>query len=186
VLVACTTIVAGPSAGADSVAYRIDRKVTQVEYVVRALGVIEARGRFTNVRGMIVLDPELAQGDIDFEIDARSIDSGWSLRDAFVRGEPMLDAGRYSLIRFRSTQLIYRDGRLAAIDGMLTLRGVTRPVALNVTRMTCASADCEAHAQATIKRSDFGMESFAPFVGDDVGLQFVVVAHRVAETVTHR
>ncbi|HEY2819128.1 MAG TPA: YceI family protein [Casimicrobiaceae bacterium] len=185
-LVAGVTIVAASSASGESVAYRIDREVTQVEYVARALGIVEARGRFTDVRGMIILDPEVAQGDIDFEIDARSVDSGWSLRDAFVRGEPMLDAVRHPLIRFRSTQLAFRDGRLVAIEGMLTLRGVTQHVTLDVTGMTCASADCEARAQATIKRGAFGMESFAPFVGDDVELQFVVVAHRVPQTITGR
>jgi len=180
------TILAGSSASAESIAYRIDRDVTQVEFVAHALGIIEARGRFTDVRGMIVLDPPMAQGDIDFEIDARSIDSGWSLRDAFVRGEAMLDAVHHPLIRFRSTQLAYRGGRPVAIEGMLTLRGVTRHVALNITGMNCTSADCEAHAHATIKRGAFGMESFAPFVADDVDLQFVVVAHRVAETVSGR
>ena len=186
VLVACMTIAAGSVAGAESIAYRVDRDVTQVEYVARALGIIEARGRFTDVRGMIVLDPDVAQGDIDFEIDARSIDSGWNLRDAFVRGEPMLDADRHPLIRFRSTRLVYRDGRLVAIEGMLTLRGVTQHVALDVTRMACAAADCEARAQATIKRGDFGMESYAPFVGDDVELQFIVLAHRIPEAITGR
>jgi polyisoprenoid-binding protein YceI len=185
-LVACMTIAAASCATAESIAYRIDREITQVEYVARALGIIEARGRFTDVRGMIVLDPEVAQGDIDFEIDARSVDSGWGLRDAFVRGEPMLDAVRHPLIRFRSTHLAYRDGRLVAIEGMLTLRGVTQHVALDVTGMTCASADCEARAQATIKRAAFGMESFAPFVGDDVELQFVVIAHRIPQTITGR
>ena len=192
VLVAGMTIAGVLSASAEPIAYRIDRNATQVEYVARAFGIIEAIGRFTDVRGTIVLDPEIAQGDIDFEIDARSVDSGWTLRDAFVRGEPMLDAVHHPMIRFRSTRLIYRDAHLASIEGMLTLRGVTRNVVLNVTRLSCggrsgdAPADCEAHAEATIQRGAFGMESFAPFVGDGVELRFVVVAHRASETITGR
>src|SRR4051812_14329779 len=157
-LVAGMTIVGASSASAESIAYRIDRNATQVEYLARAFGIIEASGRFTDVRGTIVLDRDIGQGDIDFEIDARSVDSGWTLRDAFVRGTPMLDAVHHPLIRFRSTRLVYRDGVLAIIEGMLTLRGVTRNVALSVTRLSCASgsadasSDCEAHAHATIQR----------------------------------
>jgi len=177
-------------ANAAPITYRIDRDATQVEYVARALGVIEARGRFTDVRGSIVLDREIAQGDIDFEIDARSVDSGWMLRDAFVRGEPMLDATHHPLIRFRSSHVTFVDGRLTGIEGLLTLRGVTRHIALVVTQIACdgrsngESTDCAARAVADIKRGAFGMESYAPWVGDDVELSFVVVAHRVPETVT--
>jgi polyisoprenoid-binding protein YceI len=191
-LVAGMTIVGASSASAESIAYRIDRNATQVEFVARAFGIIEASGRFTDVRGTIVLDGDIAQGDIDFEIEARSVDSGWTLRDTFVRGEAMLDAVHHPMIRFRSTRLVYRDAQLTSIEGMLTLRGVTRNVALNVTRLSCgsrsgdASADCEAHAEATIQRRAFGMESFAPFVGNDVELHFVVVAHRAPETITGR
>jgi len=185
-LVASMTIHA-IAANAAPIAYRIDRDATQVEYVARALGIIEARGRFTDVRGSIVLDGEFGQGDIDFEIDARSIDSGWALRDAFVRGEPMLDAVRHPLIRFRSSRVTFVDGRLTGIEGLLTLRGVTRHIVLAVTEIACdgrsngESTDCEARAVANIKRGAFGMESYAPWVGDDVELSFVVVAHRVPE-----
>ena len=191
-LVACMSMVAAPSASAEPITYRIDRDATQVEFVARALGIIEARGRFTDVRGSIMLDRENALGDIDFEIDARSVDSGWTLRDSFVRGEPMLDAVRHPLIRFRASRLAFVDGRLRAIEGMLTLRGVTRPIVLAVTELACDAgvtaplANCEARAVTTIKREDFGMESFTPFVSDDVELVFVVVAHRIPETVTGR
>lgn len=182
-------LMAGASrAGAESVAYRIDQHATQVDYVARALGVIEQRGRFTDVRGTIVLDREFAQGDVDLEIDARSVDSGWNLRDDFVRGEPMLDAAHHPMIRFRSTRLAFVGDRLTGIDGMLTLRGVTRPLALMVTDLACGGqADaCKARADATIRREDFGMQGFAPFVGNDVELQFVVVARRIPQTLTGR
>jgi polyisoprenoid-binding protein YceI len=191
--VASTTIaVLAATASAEPIAYRIDRDVTEVEFVARALGFIEARGRFTDVRGSIVLDRDGGHGDVDFEIDARSVDSGWTLRDAFVRGEPMLDAARHPLIRFRSSRLTFVDGRLTRIDGMLTLRGVTRRVALNVGELVCdppsagGSNECAAHAATTIRRADFGMESYAPFVGEEVDIRFVVVARPIAETLTGR
>jgi polyisoprenoid-binding protein YceI len=173
--------------------FRIDPDVTQVEYVAHAFGVIHQRGRFADIRGTIVLDREMERGDVNFDIDARSVDSGWDLRDAFLQGEPMLDAERHPLIHFHSERLTFRDGQLARIEGALTLRGVTQDVTLTVTRVACGTnrgdasvPDCRAHAVTTIRRSAFGMDSFAPFLGDEVDLQFVVVARRTTAAVTGR
>ena len=85
-----------------------------------------------------------------------------------------------------------RDHGTTGIEGLLTLRGVTHHIALAVTEIACdgrsngESTDCEARAVANIKRGAFGMASYAPWVGDDVELSFVVVARRVPETVTGR
>jgi polyisoprenoid-binding protein YceI len=192
--VACAFVVSATSVAATPVkaeptTYRIDRDVTQVEYVAHAFGVIRQRGRFADMRGTIVLDQEMERGGIDFDIDARSVDSGWDLRDAFLLGEPMLDAERHPLIHFHSHRLVFRDGRLARIEGALTLRGVTQDVTLTIMRIACgdsSSPDCQADAAATIRRSAFGMDSFAPFLDDEVDLQFSVVARRTADAVTGR
>src|SRR5437773_773922 len=146
-----------------------------------------------NMRGTIVLDREKERVAIDFDIDARSVDSGSNLRDRFLQGEPMLDAERHPLIHFHSTRLTSRNGQLARIEGALTLRGVTQDVTLTVTRLACGNnsddasgLDCQAHATTTIRRSAFGMDSFAPFLGDEVDLQFAIVAHRTADAITGR
>jgi len=191
--VAGATSVAAPLAKAEAMTYRIDRDFTQVEYVAHAFGVIHQRGRFADMRGTIVLDREKERGDIDFDIDARSVDSGWDLRDRFLQGEPMLDAERHPLIHFHSTRLTFRNGQLARIEGALTLRGVTQDVTLTVTRIACgykpggaSGPDCQAHATTTISCSAFGMDSFGPFLGDEVDLEFAVVAHRIADAITGR
>jgi polyisoprenoid-binding protein YceI len=196
--VACAFVVSATSVAAalveaEPTTYLIDRDVTQVEYVARAFGVIRQRGRFADMRGTIVLDQEMERGDVDFDIDARSVQSGWDLRDAFLLGEPMLDAERHPLIHFHSHRLVFRDGQLARIEGALTLRGVTQDVTLTVMHCECAnspaessSPDCQAQAATTIRRSAFGMESFVPFLGDEVDLRFSVVARRTVDAVTGR
>jgi polyisoprenoid-binding protein YceI len=191
--VVSATAVVATLVSAEPTTYRIDRDATQVEYVAHAFGVIHQRGRFADMRGTIVLDQEMERGGVDFDIDARSVDSGWDLRDAFLLGAPMLDADRHPLIHFHSHRLVFRDGRLARVEGALTLRGVTRDVALTVMHITCAngngdssSPDCQAEAATTIRRSAFGMDSFAPFLGDEVDLQFSVVARRTADAITGR
>ena len=191
--VAAMTLSFAPlAANGEPFVYRIDSGATQVEYVAHAFGVIDQRGRFADLRGTIVIDREMHTGDVDFEIDARSIDSGWSRRDAFVRSEQMIDAAHHPSIHFHSDRLVFSDGCLARIEGTLTLRGVTRAVVLTITRVACGEAsdapsqDCHAHATATIRRSTFGMESFAPWVADEVDLRFAVVAHRVPDAAAAR
>ncbi len=166
---------------AETISYRVDGDATRVEYTARAFGIVTQRGRFADVHGSIVIDHDGERGSIEFTIDVRSVDSGWELRDAFLRGSSMLDASRHPIIRFRSDRLSFASGALQRIDGALTLRGVTRPVTLTMQRLACRDARCDAHATASIRRSDFGMESYAPLLGDDVELDFFVVARRSGE-----
>ena len=170
---------------AETISYRVDRDATNVEYAARAFGIVTQRGRFADVRGSIVIDRDGERGSIELVIDARSIDSGWNLRDAFLRGTSMLDASRHPAIRFQSQRLSFESGTLQRVDGALTLRGVTRPVTLTIQRLACRDgerdAHCDAHATASIRRSDFGMESYAPLLGDDVELDFFVAARRSRE-----
>ena len=171
-------------AAAEPATYRVDPEATHVEYVATALGILRQHGRFARVRGEIVLDVEASRGRVDFEIDAHSVDSGFRMRDDFVQEEPMLDAAHHPTIRFRSSHLVYVEGRLAKIGGMLTLRGVVRPVELTVMRFVCRpdAADggetCDAAAQASLRRSEFGMGSYVPLIADEIKLDFAVVAHR--------
>ena len=172
----CLLATIGTLVRAEPIAYRVDRDATHVEYTARAFGVVTQRGRFADVRGTIVVDHGGERGSIAFDIDARSIDSGWDLRDAFLRGRSMLDASRHPAIHFESERLLFASGALQRIEGTLTMRGVTRPVTLAVQRLACRDAHCDAHATASIRRSDFGMESYAPLLGDDVELDFFVAA----------
>jgi len=132
-----------------------------------------------------VLDREDHTGSVDLVVDATTIDTGWNLRDAWLRGEHMFDVARYPVIRFRATQFVFSQTRLIGIAGMLTLRDVTRPVMLKIEHMQCnpeadrAHERCGAGVVSTIKRSDFGMTSALGLVGDEVDLSFHVTAYRL-------
>lgn len=175
--------VAALAAGAmaQPVAYRIDPARTHVEFSVLHLGVLRADGRFTHADGHIVFDPQAQAGRIEFDVAGDSVVTGWSLRDAFIRGESMFDVERHPVVHFRSTHLAFAGGRLVRVDGLLTLRGVTRPVSLAVQRMECApdgGAGCAADVEGVIRRRDFGMDFAWPLIGDDVSLRFAIAAVR--------
>src|SRR5262249_7332373 len=123
-------------------------------------------------------------GSIDLVIDATSIDTGWPVRDEWLRGQDMFDVSRFPVVRFRSTELVFDRTRLIGIAGLLTLHGITRPVVLKVEHLECGRAgdeareDCGARAVSTIMRSQFGMDYALGWISDEVELSIQVTAHR--------
>jgi len=166
-------------------ALQVEPEFSSTEFAVSYLGFARQHGRFGRTEGTIVLDPDDHTGSVDLVVDATTIDTGWDLRDAWLRSEHMFDVARYPVIRFRATQFVFNQTGLIGISGMLTLRDVTRPVVLKIERMQCgpeadgAHERCGAGVVSTIKRSDFGMTSALGLVGDEVDLSFHVTAYRL-------
>lgn len=164
--------------------YRIETELSSTNFAVTHLGISKQRGRFGRTEGSIVLDPQEHAGAIDLTVDATSIDTGFGIRDAWLRGDDMFDVARFPVIRFQSTQLVFNQDRLIGITGLLTLHGVTRPVVLKIDRIQCGvipgsgREGCGAGASSAIKRSDFGLTYAMGLVGDDIDLTFEVVAYR--------
>ena len=173
-----------PAAGAcaQPVHYRLDPAHTRIEFSVLHLGVLRAHGRFTQATGSVVYDAAGQDGRIELDVAGGSVSTGWTLRDAFLRGESMFDVEHHPVVRFRSTHLVFADVRLVAVEGELTLRGATRPVTLAVTRVDCAGdghrAGCAAQVDGSLRRRDFGMDFAWPLIGDEVTLSFAIVAER--------
>ncbi len=161
--------------------FLIDPARTTVEFAITALGLIEQDGRFGRVRGRVSLDEARGAGEMHIEIDADSIDTGLTLRDQDFRSERWFDTARYPTLVFRGRRFIYVDSRLDAIDGDLEMKGVRRPLRFRVERFACGPrADgrqvCTARASATLRRSQYGMDSYSLLVGDEVRLQVGVEA----------
>jgi polyisoprenoid-binding protein YceI len=167
--------------------FRVDPAHTTARFSVPQLGFSKPEGRLGRTSGTIVLDAQQKVESIDLEIDTASVDTGWSLRDAFLRSEVMFDVGHYPRMRFRSTRLVYDGERLAGVEGEVTLRDVTRPVRFDVLHLECRTRPddgreaCGAEVSGRISRSAFGMDFAYPLIGDDVDLEFVVNAFRVRE-----
>jgi polyisoprenoid-binding protein YceI len=167
--------------------YRIDPARTSVRFDITALGVFNQDGRFERVRGTVALDESSQSGEIHIEIDAASIETGLALRDMDFRGERWFDVARFPTLAFHGRQFVFEAQRLAAIDGMLTLRGVTRPLRFRVERFHCGRLGggqdgCAAVASARLRRSDFGMDAYSLLVGDEVRLRVEIEAPREGET----
>jgi polyisoprenoid-binding protein YceI len=181
---ACALPFVAGLACAAPVTYRVDPGQTVAAYGIVYLGVFSQHGHFAGSHGTVTIDLAAREGKIEFTVDARSVDSGWGPRDAFIRDGAMLDAVRHPAIAFTSTRLNFAGERLVRIDGRLSLRGVTRDVVLDVARFECGAAEgeaapeCTAAATTTLRRSDYGMAGFLPLIDDIVTLDFSVVARR--------
>jgi polyisoprenoid-binding protein YceI len=165
--------------------FRIDPALTRAEFAVAHFWVTRLHGQFGRTHGTIVLDSDGHAGSIDFAVDTSSVDTGWSVRDNFIRGENMFDAVHFPVVRFRSNQLTFDHVRLVGAAGELTLHNVTRPIEVKVERLECGPEPgggrhgCGVAVVSSIKRSDFGMTFGLPFVGDDIELSFHLTAFRV-------
>jgi polyisoprenoid-binding protein YceI len=192
-VVACLGVLAGVAFAAMAArgqSFRIDPEHSTAGFAVNHFGVLREHGRFKRAAGTIVVDPDgLAGGSIGVVIDLASVDTGWDLRDDFLRGPTMFDVIRYPQIRFRSRHLEYRDHNVVAADGDITLHGVTRPLRLEVHRLACGHKagdgpdGCEAVVTGRLLRRDFGISFAYPLVGDEVELNFEIAAVRIGNDI---
>ena len=138
--------------------------------------------RFDKTSGKIVLDRAARTGSVEVTIDAKSVNTGLALFNGHIQGEDYFDTAKYPTISFTSTKVRFDGDKPVAVDGDLTIKGVTRPVTLTVTSFHSmphpfAKKDAiGANAVARIKRSDFNMGKGAPAVSDEVTLSIAVEA----------
>ena len=176
VAIAVALFVAALCPGAWASAWALDPSATRIEFSVRNLSVARVDGTLRLASGHVTLDDEdPSRSTIEAVIDAASVDTSESKRDAHLRSADFLDVARYPTIAFRSTRIEPGDGGHWKVTGDLTLLGRTRPVLLEVERSTSEGTLPSAHATTTIDRRDFGMT----YAGFAVGKQVVITIDAV-------
>lgn len=164
--------------------YAIDPSHTQPRFEYNHLGYSTQSHRFTKTTGKIVWDREAKTGSVDISIDATSVDTGYALFNQHIQGEDYFDTAKYPTITFQSTAVRFDGDKPAAVDGKLTIKGVTRPVTLTLTSFQAMPHPMlkkdaiGANATAKIKRSEFNAGKNAPYVSDEVTLLIPVEAIR--------
>lgn len=131
--------------------------------------------RFDKFDGNYIYDPARPEASkVDVTIDPSSIDSNFPRFDKRLAGPDFLDAGKYPLIHFVSTEIKRSDMSHGTMTGMLSFHGVTKPIALNVTfngggpvgrRITMGFS-----ATATLNMVEYGMDIAPHNIGDTVAL----------------
>lgn len=162
--------------------YAIDPAHTLPRFEYSHLGYSIQLSRFDTVSGTITIDRAAQIGSVDVRIDAKSVNTGSTLFNGHIQGEDFFATEKYPAITYKSNRLKFDGDKVVAVEGDLTVKGITKPVTLTVISFLCMPHPmlkkdaCGATATAKIKRSDFNMGKYAPYVGDEVTLTIPVEA----------
>lgn len=112
--------------------WTIDPAHSIIEFAVKHLVVATVKGRFRDLEGTIRIDEdEPENSSVSAAIDVASIDTGVADRDAHLRSDDFLNAEKHPKITFESTRLERLDDTNYRVHGDLTIRDVTKQVALD-------------------------------------------------------
>ena len=164
--------------------YTIDPAHTYPNFTINHLGFSTMHGRFDSTRGTITLDTAKKTGKVDITIKTASISTGFAKRDADLRAPDFFNAAEYPTMTYKADHIRFKGNTPAVVEGKLPLLGVTRPVKLYINAFKCGvnplskKQECGAGATAEIKRSDFGMKTFLPAIGDTIKMDFEIEADK--------
>jgi polyisoprenoid-binding protein YceI len=161
--------------------YALDPSHTSVTFEVRHIGLTNFTAGFDKMSGELNFDPaNPAAMTVSAELTVASLDlpaPPAGFHDELM-GPVWFNAAAHPIIRFRSTRVEPTGARTARVTGDLTLRGVTRPIVLEVRynggypkgAVDPAADRIGFSAQAVVKRSEFGMAIGVPAPGSDIGV----------------
>jgi polyisoprenoid-binding protein YceI len=164
---------------ADMATYAIDPAHVTVAFTIMHAGYAKTLGRFAEVEGSFDYNEKTQQlGDLSVTIQTASVQTWNEARDRHVRSDDFLAAEAHPQITFVATAATPTSETTGTVTGDLTIRGVTQPVTLDVTKNLMADYPCchgketiGISATTTILRSDFGSTYALPvFVGDEVDI----------------
>jgi polyisoprenoid-binding protein YceI len=175
-------LLAGVPAFAAPTTYVIDGAHTFPRFSYSHFGYSTQLSRFNRTSGQVVFDPVARTGSVEITIDMTSVDTGSDTFDEHIQAADFLDTKRHPTATFRSTKVKFDGDRPAAIEGLLTIRGITKPVTLTVTSFKAMEHPMlkkpalGADAHTVVRRSEFGAGKYAPAVGDEVRIDVALEA----------
>ena len=167
----------------------IDPIHSSIGFSVRHLMVSKARGRFDTFSGDITVAPDGTPA-VTAEIDVNSVSTGNEQRDDRVKSAGFFDTANHPAATFASTS-VRPNGETYLLDGNLTIKGMTRPVTLNLEFNGVSPGQGRGEvsgyeASVVLNRKDFGididmpMETGGTVLGDQVTITLNIEALRQA------
>jgi polyisoprenoid-binding protein YceI len=168
--------------------YTIDHQHSDVGFSVRHMVFAKVRGHFTKWTADVAFDPvDMAKSSLNVEIDAASIDTRAPQRDGHLKSPDFLDTEKYPKLVYKSTKVEEAGDKKYTVTGDLTIRGVTRPVRLEVEELgggkdPWGNQRIAFAAKSRIDRGDFGLkwnqalETGGVLVGEHIDIEIDVEA----------
>ncbi len=160
--------------------WMIDSAHSEVSFTARHMMISNVRGQFQKVNGTIEFDEaNPANGKVDVQIEAASVNTKDEKRDGHLKSPDFLDAEKYPYLTFKGKRVEVKGANHGRLIGDLTIRDVTKEVALDVeyngsAKSPWGTTNAGFSAKTAIKRKDWNLnwnvalETGGWLVGDDV------------------
>jgi polyisoprenoid-binding protein YceI len=171
--------------------WEIDSSHSGIHFSVRHLVIAKVRGQFSRWTGAVIVpDGDFTKASVEAVIDASSIETGVADRDAHLKSADFFDVAQFPEVVFKATRVAPKGDDLQLV-GALTIKGITREVALDVEQLGTVkdpwgNERAAFSAKTAVDRQDFGLtwnqalETGGVMVGDKVTLEIEVEAVRQA------
>lgn len=165
--------------------YKLDASHTAITWHISHFDFSRPSGKFMNVDGTVQLDEKNpAKSAVNVTIQVADINTGVAKLDEHLKSKDFFDTETFPTATFVSKSVKLTGKNTAKVMGDLTLHGVTKPVTLDVKLNKLADNMFKKHtagfsATTTIKRSDFGIVTYLPGLGDTVQIDIESEANLV-------
>lgn len=179
-----TLLAAGLAAPAFAGDWKVDSSHVTAQFSVKHMMVSTVRGQFDKVSGKAVLDDaDLTKSSVEIMIEAASVNTREPKRDEHLRSPDFFDVAKFPTIQFKSTKIEKLGAGKYRLLGNLTMRGVTKPVSLEVEGPTDAIKNPwgglarGVSVTGKLNRKDWGLvwnkalEAGGVLVGEEIQLQ---------------
>lgn len=165
--------------------YAVDKTHASLTWKVSHAGLSNYTARFKSFDAEIKFDPkDVTKSTVTATIDPRTLETDYvataekDFNKNLVEEDKWFNAKQFPKISFKSTRIEKTGDNTGKMHGDLTFLGVTKPVTLDVTFNGAYAVQPFSQkptlgfsATGKIKRSDWGMETYVPMIGDEVALQ---------------
>jgi polyisoprenoid-binding protein YceI len=157
--------------------YQLEKTHVDLLFSISHAGFTEKHGSFRELDATLRYDAERPESSqVDVTVKMGSVDTGFPARDTDLKSDKFFDVAKYPEMHFVSTKVTREPDQTLRIDGELTLHGVTKPLTLHAKLNKAAPNPFDKRptlgfsATGSLKRSDFGMSTYLPMIGDGVTL----------------
>ncbi len=164
--------------------YKLDSGHTYVLFHINHFGFSNPSGKWL-ANGTLMLDETNPQNSrVEVTIQTATVDTGIAKLDEHLRSADFFDTAKYPTATFVSDKIKIMGKDTAKVFGNLTVHGVTKPIILDVKLnklgMSPITHKKTAGFSATtkLKRSDFGIDSHLPGLGDEVKIEIEAEANK--------
>ena len=156
-----------------------------IEFAIGDSRIFRTTGSFKNWQGHVhVDDADVPQSSVEVVIQTGSVEMLDRQQAEMLKDSDFFDVIRFPQMTFRSDKVVRTGDTTLTVDGLITLRGITRPMTLDIT-VTDRRPDAPPgtryarfRGSGKIKRSEFGMTKFVDMVGDTVEISIRADAWR--------